>query len=97
VDYRKFEGKQWENLGVIEFLDGINPRVLSNNLLLPYLIATLEDYFKSTYIALLKYSNNKPKILKGLRLVGDAVVSIADGTIQLEDAAASSMSFQNMG
>jgi hypothetical protein len=82
---------------MFDFLDAINPRVLSNNLLLPYLVATLEDYFKSTYIALLKYANNKLQVLRGLRLLGDAMASIAEGTIQVEEAAANSMSFQNMG
>jgi hypothetical protein len=55
--------------GGLEFLDQMNPRLLSNNLLLPFLIASIEDYFKSTFIALLKYSNNKEMFFKNARIV----------------------------
>lgn len=42
-----------------------NPEVFSNNLLVPYLVSALEEYFRSTYIALLRYSDKKPSKARG--------------------------------
>ncbi|HEX7679523.1 MAG TPA: hypothetical protein VF713_15430, partial [Thermoanaerobaculia bacterium] len=36
-----------------------DPRALANNALVPYLVATLEDYFKSSFVAILRYSPRK--------------------------------------
>ena len=41
-----------------------SPWILSNNLLLPYIVSVLEDYFRSTYVALAKYSDRKTQDLQ---------------------------------
>jgi len=81
----------------LSFLDNLNPKILSNNLLLPYLVSVLEDYFKSTYIVLLKYSNNKEKILKdNNRISTKNLIRIANNQVSLEEAISENISFQNI-
>jgi len=79
-----------------ELLGSNNPLVLSNNLLLPYLIAILEDYFKSTFIALFRYSPLKETVLKGARLTGDQLARISDAHLTVEEAFVETVSFQNL-
>lgn len=81
----------------LSFLDNLNPKILSNNLLLPYLVSAIEDYFKSTYIVLLKYSNNKEKILKdNNRISTENLIRISNNQVSLEEAISENMSFQNI-
>ena len=89
-------GKPWSQTGVFDFIDQMNPRVVSNNLLLPYLVASLEDYFKSTFVALLKYSDKKPTFLRSARISGDRLAAVAEGTVGVEEAFAEGLPFQNM-
>jgi hypothetical protein len=79
-----------------QLLGGHNPWILSNNLLLPYLVSTMEDYFKSSFIALLRYSNRKEAILKSARLGGDHLARISSGTLSVEEALTESLPFQNL-
>ena len=51
-----------------DLLATYSPWILSNNLLLPFLVSVLEDYFKSTFVALLKYSARKESVFKSARL-----------------------------
>ncbi|MDZ7650702.1 MAG: hypothetical protein U5K54_28165 [Cytophagales bacterium] len=75
------------------FLDRYNPRLFSNNLILPFIISVMEDFWKSTYVALLKYSENKEAILKTSRITADNLVLISQGDSSVEQAFADSMSF----
>ncbi|MFA7021446.1 hypothetical protein [Aliarcobacter sp.] len=78
-------------------MDNMNPKILSNNLLLPYLISVMEDYFKSTYIALLKYSENKEKIFKDNNRIGtENLIKISNQQLSIEESLTESMSFQNI-
>ena len=81
----------------IPFIDQTNPDIISNNLMLPFLIAISEEYFKSTYSALLKYSEKKDSVLKSARFFSEDLVRVSEGTMKLEEAATKSMSFQNIG
>jgi len=78
----------------LAFIDEMNPRLFSNNLLLPYLVAIWEDYFKSTFSAVLKYSANRSAALKNARLPQEKLESIAGDTQTVENAIAESLSFQ---
>lgn len=71
----------------------INPRLLSNNMLLPYLFFVMEDYIKSTYIALLRYSDRKETILKGGRLSAEHLARISSGEMTVEEAFAEMLPF----
>jgi hypothetical protein len=77
-------------------MDGLNPRLLSNNLLLPYLVSVLEGYFKSTFIALLRYSERKETFLKGARLSADHLAKISTNEMSIEEAIAETLPFQRI-
>lgn len=93
---RHFPNKQWEKTGILDFIDAMNPRLLSNNLLLPYLVSVLEDYFKSTFIALLRYSERKETFLKGARLSAEHLAKISSNETSVEEAVAETLPFQRI-
>lgn len=77
-------------------LNLLNPLILSNNLVLPYLVSILEEYFKSTFISLLKYSDKKQSFIKNYKIFPSDLFEINNGTMSLEEALTKSMSFQNI-
>lgn len=80
----------------IEWMDSLNPSVLSNNLLLPFLTAALEDFFKSSFVALLRYSQRKETFFKNARLNASHLAGISDGKLSVEEAIAQSLPFQKI-
>lgn len=88
---KQYQGKADEFFATI----GMSPRLLSNNMLLPFIVASLEDYFKSTFVALLRYSPRKQSFFKGLRLQGDHLAAISDGK-SVEAQVAETLPFQNI-
>jgi hypothetical protein len=72
------------------------PEIFSRNVLIPYIVATMEDFLKSLYVALLRYADNKAVIFKGARLSGEQLAFISDGKISVEEALSQYMSFQNI-
>jgi hypothetical protein len=76
------------------FMDEYNPRLLFNNLLLPYGIAIWEEYFRSTFAATLKYAPNRDQVFKRVRLGVDELNSISQGRLPVERAIAECFSFQ---
>ncbi len=96
LESRNFPQKHWKNIGTFEFMDQMNPRILSNNLLLPYMVSIIEDYFKSSFIALLKYSYRKESFLKGIRLSSEQLLKIASGDSSIEEAIAETLPFQKI-
>jgi hypothetical protein len=74
----------------------LNPEVFVSNVLLTYLVSALEEYFKSTYIAILTYSDRKESILKGARLSGEQLARISVGTLTVEEAVAETLPFQRL-
>jgi hypothetical protein len=78
----------------LHYLDAMNPRLLSNNLLLPYIVAIWEDFHKSCFAALLRYSDRRAAVLKGARLSHERLERIAAGADTVEDAVADTLSFQ---
>lgn len=93
---RNFPQEQWKNTGNFEFIDQLNPRLLSNNLLLPYIVSLIEEFFKSTFIALLKYSERKESLFKGKRLSSYHLLKISSGDFSIEEAVAENSSFQKV-
>lgn len=72
----------------------MNPRLFSNNLLLPYLVGIWENYLKSSFVVLLKYTDNRDKILKNARFTVDNLKDISSGIISIEEAIVDGFSFQ---
>ena len=91
-DNRKFGDKKQESSGIY-WLDRYNPRLLSNNFILTFLVSISEDYWKSTYIALLKYTENKESIFKTGRIYPERLVQISNGELTIEEGFAESISF----
>jgi hypothetical protein len=92
---RKLEGAiAREKSSGFEFMDELNPRILSNNFLLPYIVAVWEDYFRSTFAAALKYSKQRDNALKRARLSHSNLEEVALGTHSIERAIAEGFSFQ---
>jgi hypothetical protein len=77
-------------------LSHYSPTVLANNLLLPFLVSTVEDYFRSAYTALLRYSPRKLGILRSARLTGDRLAGLAEQPVPIEAVVAETYSFQKV-
>lgn len=77
-----------------EFLNEINPRLLSNNLLVPYMIAVWEEFFRSTFSACLRYSKQREAALKRAKLSHADLEKLAIGAVNIERAVAEFFSFQ---
>jgi hypothetical protein len=75
---------------------GMSATVLSNNMAASFIVTALEDYFKSTFIALLRHSPRKRSFFRNLMLKGDHLTAISDATSSVEDQVAETMSFQNI-
>lgn len=92
---RKLEGPiAKETPSGFDFMDDLNPRLLSNNLLLPYVVAIWEEYFRSTFAAGLRYSKQREAALKRARLSHRHLEHVALGSQPIERAVAESFSFQ---
>ena len=74
----------------------VNPMLLSNNLMIVYLVAIIEEYFKLTYTALLKYSPRRYNIFKNHKIFSTDIIDIGDGKVFSEEALSKSLSFQNI-
>jgi len=86
-------GKQYEESTGIYWMDRHNPKFISNILILPFICSIAEDYWKSTYIAILKYSGNKEAILKSNRISSERLTLISNNNLSVEEAFAESISF----
>lgn len=71
------------------------PASFNANVYLAYLCALIEEYFRSTYIALLKYSDKKEKILN-CKLSPFDLIEIGERKKSVEEAYARTLSFQNI-
>lgn len=92
---RRLEGPiARETSSGFDFMDDFNPRLLSNNLLLPYVVAIWEEYFKSTFTATLRYSKQREAALKRAHLRHQHLERVALGSQPIERAVAESFSFQ---
>ena len=92
---RKLEGAiAREKSSGLPVLDQLNPRLLSNNLLVPYVIAAWEEYFRATFIAALRYSTHREGVLKRTRLKYSQLELIINKEQRVERAIADSFSFQ---
>jgi len=92
---RKFEGDlAREKLTGLYFMDAMNPRLLSNNMTLPFVIAVWEEYFRAIFAAVLKYSNQRESALKRVRLSHAHLEKVLVGHVEVERAVAESFSFQ---
>ncbi len=92
---RDFKGEDWKETGKLDIMDEVNPAILANNMVVPYLVSCIEEFFEWTFIALLTYSPKRLQVLRSLRLTGDHLAAIASGN-SIEVAVARALSFQNL-
>jgi hypothetical protein len=64
--------------------------------MVPFLVSAIEDYFRSLYIALLRYSPNRERIIQNARLQGPELAAIDRGELTVPEAVAKWMSFQDL-
>ncbi len=76
------------------FMDEMNPRLLSNNFIIPYVVAVWEEYFRATFAASLKYSTQRDSVLKKARLSHSQLEQIAIKEQPIERTIAECFSFQ---
>lgn len=77
-------------------LGTMSSEVLSNHLVVPYIVASLETWWRDTYEALLKYSARRDDVLRGIKLDALELVGDDSATICLERAVARRQPFQNL-
>lgn len=79
-------------------MDSLNPEIVSNHLIVPFLVSIIEDYFKTCYSVLFKFSNIKiqEKILKNYKILPDDLIKISKKEISIIDVIIKKMSFQNI-
>lgn len=95
LDCRKLDAPiARENPSGLRFIDELNPRLLSNNLILPYVVAVWEDYFRMLFEVLFTCSNNKEKVLKEVRLTYIQMEQILAKNQSIERAITDSLYFQ---
>lgn len=93
--HRKLEGPiAKDSSSGFDFMDELNPRLLSNNFLLPYMVAVWEEYFRATFAACFKYSSQREVALKKARLGYGDLEKVASGSQSIERAIAECFSFQ---
>jgi len=93
--YRKMDGSlARDSSSGFEVIDGINPRLLSNNLLVPFMIAAWEEFFRSTFAACLRYSKQREIVLKRANLRPTDLEKFIVGSVQPERIVAERFSFQ---
>jgi len=94
---REFRAPKRKRSTGVYVMDSTNPWLISNNLLLPYLVSVAEDYWKSTFIALLRYSNKKEVILRSSgRLTAEHLAAVSDGRRSVEEALVETLAFQRV-
>lgn len=77
-------------------LSGIpTPKIFNANVYSSFLCSLIEEYFRSTYIALLKYSNKKEKLLNA-KFSGYDMCDISEKKKCVEEVFARTLSFQNI-
>ncbi|WP_332812401.1 hypothetical protein [Sphingomonas sp.] len=74
----------------------LEPEIFANNMAIPYLIAILEDYFRSTFVALLAYSPRKQQVFKRARLSAEQLEAVSEGRMTIEAAVAQGFSLQRV-
>ncbi|MEO6901952.1 MAG: hypothetical protein ABI315_02215 [Bacteroidia bacterium] len=87
---------QERSLTDLWIINEYHPASIGMNISIPFLISVFEEYFTSTFIVLLKWSDNKKEILKGLRINTEDLADVSSGISSIEKVASRNISFQNI-
>lgn len=80
---------------MMQFTGMPTPQIFNSNVYSSFLCSLIEEYFRSTYIALLKYSNKKEKIFN-VKFSSYDMCDISEGKKCVEEVFANTLSFQNI-
>jgi hypothetical protein len=81
---------------LFSFINELNPKITSTNIIVPYLVSAIEDFFRSAFISLLIYSDKKEKIIGNAKIRGTELIDIDKGILTVSEAIAKWMNFQDM-
>lgn len=96
IDFSDLNNNDVYPIKNIDMFDSHNPKLLATNILVPYILSALEEFFRSTFIALLRYSENKEKIIHDAKIQGAELVLVDQGILTVPEAVAKWMNFQEM-
>ncbi|MGD0591640.1 MAG: hypothetical protein ABSA44_12725 [Bacteroidota bacterium] len=91
-EYKNFPEPEKDNRPLVK-----HPVIVSNNLIVPFLVAATEDYFRSSFVALFQYSDKRKIFLKKAHLTDEDLINISMGNQTVENAVAYHLSFQDIG
>ena len=95
IDARSLPKQPWDKNPKLGFLLESDPHSLEQlACIVPRRL--VEDYFKSTFVALLRYSPKRETFFKSFRLSGEHLLAIADDTVSVEGATAEILPFQRI-
>lgn len=80
-----------------DFVPEFSSVILSNHLLIPFVVAAIECWFREVYEALLRYSPRKAEVLRGENINAGELVDEAGEAISVERAVARRKPFQDAG
>ena len=80
----------------IDFMDSMNPKIIATNLVVSFLVSIIEDYLRSSYVALLKYSDRREQIFGNARVGSSELLGISADDLTVEEAVSRRRSFQDL-
>lgn len=80
----------------IWIINDFHPTSIGINITVPFLISVFEEYFRSTFVVLLKWANNKKDIFKSIKINSEDLYDISEGITTVEKLASKYISFQNI-
>ncbi len=95
LSFRTFSGPMGENPTKFDPSNEHNVRILSNNMILPYLVGAWEEYFRATFAACFKYSEDRGDILRRIKPTAETFKEHAEGKQSFERAVAEHLPFQH--
>lgn len=82
----------------LTWIDEMNPRFLSNNMIVPYIIGCWESYYRNSFVAILKYSSDpSERALKNCRISNEDLLKALRDEVNLAFMLADKLSFQRPG
>lgn len=79
-----------------DLIDQYHPNVMAINMIMPFMATIIEDYFRSLFIALIRYSDRKESFFKNTKINPTYLLKASNGKISLVEALVRTMSFQNI-
>lgn len=93
---QRFDDENWYPIKKLTVIDQMNPKIVATNVIVPFLVAIVEEYFRATYVALLRASEKRASIFKSARVSEVELLAISQGQMTVEHAVSRWKSFQDM-